>query len=307
MSVKTVQKIVFWLLLLACLTPWVTPPFALLLGLLASLGLIHPFRARNKQVSTWLLQIAIIGLGFGMPAREVLTVGPQAVALTVVSLALTLGLGWLLGRIFKVPAKLAYLLSVGTAICGGSAIAAVAPVIAADETDISLALATVFLLNALALFLFPWVGEALQLTQAQFGLWAALAIHDTSSVVGAGARFGEEALRIATAVKLQRALWIVPLTLVSAWALRRKDAPIKWPWFIGGFVLAVLAHTLWGDAGGLFPLMAKGAKQLMTVTLFLIGAGLTREMLMRLSVRPLVMGATLWLVVSGAALWVVRG
>lgn len=293
-------KILFAGLALLCLSPWVDPPLALGLGLVVALLGWRP-EALDKRLSTWTLQGAVVGLGFGMQAAEVLALGWRGLALTGGSLVLTLALGWALGRWLQVPARLSWLLGCGTAICGGSAIAAMAPVIDASDEDKTLALGTVFLLNAIALFAFPWLGAALQLSQQAFGIWAALAIHDTSAVVGAAARYGPEALQLATALKLQRALWIVPLTVaVAAW-LHRPGQRVQIPWFMGLFVLAVGLRSL-GDAGGLFPMLALGARHVLTLALFLTGANLDRQLFQRLSPRPVCLGLLLWLSVASASL-----
>jgi uncharacterized membrane protein YadS len=237
-----------------------------------------------------------------MAANQVFAIGWRPLLLTAVAIAATLGLSAALGRWLRLSPTLSALIGAGTAICGGSAIAALAPVLEADEHDSTVALGSVFLLNALGLFLFPLLGQQLGLSQAQFGLWAALAIHDTSSVVGAAARFGTEALQIATLVKLQRALWIVPLTLGAAWWFKKKQRP-KWPWFIAGFALAVGARSLWGDPLGLCSGLALVGRRGLTVALFLVGAGFNRQLLARLSPRPLLQAVLVWLMVSVGSLW----
>lgn len=295
-----VSVLLFCSLALLCLTPWVSPPLALALGLGVALLGVRP-AALDKRLSTWTLQLAVVGLGFGMQAGEVLALGWGGLLLTGGSLVLTLAVGWSLGRWLHVPARLSWLLGCGTGICGGSAIAAMAPVIDASDEDKTLALGTVFLLNAVALFVFPLVGGVLQLSQQAFGIWAALAIHDTSAVVGAAARYGPEALQLATALKLQRALWILPLSLgVAAW-LHRPGQRVQIPWFIGLFVLAVGLRSF-GEAGGLFPLLALGARHLLTLALFLTGANLDRQLFQRLSPRPVCLGVLLWLGVASGSL-----
>src|SRR5579871_1166576 len=217
------------------------PPFALALGLVFGLTLVHPLPAESRQLSKFLLQAAVVCLGFGMNLREVVHAGRSGFVYTAISIAFALTLGVLLGKSLRVGKTQSLLISVGTAICGGSAIAAMGPVLEANEEEMAVSLGTVFVLNSIALLLFPFIGLRLHLSQTQFGLWAALAIHDTSSVVGAGAKYGATALAVGTTVKLARALWIVPLAIATA-MLRKSKAKVQWPWFILYFcVAAVLA------------------------------------------------------------------
>lgn len=294
---------IFWSLLILCLTSWVTPPVALALGLLFAMIFNHPYKGHNSRVVKYLLQASVVGLGFGMNFTEVVAAGKSGILITIVSIAGTLGAGYVLGRLLAVPAKTAYLLSVGTAICGGSAIAALAPVIEADEKEVAVSLGSVFVLNAIALFLFPWLGHILTMTAHQFGLWSAIAIHDTSSVVGAAAHYGTEALKIATTVKLTRALWIVPLALVTAVLLRKKDAKISFPYFILAFVGASVVVSCLPALGPVYAGLVSVAKTGLTAALFLIGTGLTRDTLKSVGLRPVVQGVILWLLISGASLW----
>ncbi len=282
---------------------WVTPPVALFVGLVYALscGQAHP--KFNKKMSKYLLQYSVVGLGFGMNLHSALQSGKEGMGFTIVSVVGTLIIGWFIGRkLLKVDRNTSYLVSSGTAICGGSAIAAVGPVIRAKDSEMSVALATIFVLNAVALFIFPVLGHALNMTQQEFGLWAAIAIHDTSSVVGAGQAFGEEALSIATTVKLTRALWIIPVALVTSFIFKTKDQKVSIPWFIFFFILAMLVNTYFlgttetgvmvGDAINAF------ARKTLTITLFFIGASLSRDVLKAVGIRPLIQGILLWAVIS---------
>lgn len=289
----------FVLLLLFCATPWASPPIALALGLALALTLGNPFAAQTSKPTKILLQASVVGLGFGMNLQTVVEAGRTGVVFTIVTIAGTLALGFLLGRIMRISRTTAHLISSGTAICGGSAIAAVGPVIEASDEEMSVALGTVFILNSIALFAFPLLGHQAHLTQTQFGVWAAIAIHDTSSVVGAAAKYGTEALQIATTVKLARALWIVPLTLGTALAFKRKSTRIAIPWFILFFVLASLVRTY---ASGPWDVIVHLARIGLTITLFLIGAALSRRSLAAVGARPLILGVLLWIVISSVSL-----
>lgn len=284
-------------------TSWVTPPVALFTGLVFALLCGQPYPAFNKKVSKYLLQYSVVGLGFGMNLHESLASGKEGMAFTVISVVGTLAIGWVIGRkLLKVDRDTSYLISSGTAICGGSAIAAVSPVLKAKDTDMSVSLGTIFVLNAIALFIFPPIGHALGMDQHQFGTWAAIAIHDTSSVVGAGAAYGEEALKVATTIKLTRALWIIPLALFTSVAFNRKGGKISIPWFIFFFVLAMVVNTYvlsaseTGAAVGNF--VNSLARKSLTLTLFFIGASLSRSVLKAVGVKPMVQGVLLWVVIS---------
>ncbi|MEA2342161.1 MAG: hypothetical protein QOF63_330, partial [Thermoanaerobaculia bacterium] len=234
---------VFAALLIFCVTPWASPPIALALGLALALALGHPFASRNSKATKLLLQTSVVLLGFGMNLQKVVEAGRTGFIFTVVTIVGTLLLGFLLGRAMNISRTTSHLISSGTAICGGSAIAAVGPVVNATDEEMSVALGTVFILNSIALFIFPMIGHRLGMTQPQFGVWAAIAIHDTSSVVGAAAKYGADALQIATTVKLTRALWIVPVTLATAFFFKRKSAKVTVPWFILWFVVASVLRT----------------------------------------------------------------
>ncbi len=325
-------RVVFFLCLLFSVStlPWATPPVALAIGIAFGLIFEHPFASLSRKASKILLQVSVVGLGFGMNLQQVLKAGSSGFIYTLCGIAFALSLGWLLGKALQVQGNSSYLISVGTAICGGSAIAAVAPVIDASDEQLSVSIGTVFILNAVGLILFPPLGQHLQLSQSQFGLWAALAIHDTSSVVGAGAKYGAIALAIATTVKLARALWIVPVTLATA-ALRHKHAEladidlgddeisvetehqkktakhkIHWPWFILFFLLAAIMNTYLAPGNAGYRLAAKVAKVGLTATLFLIGTGISRRSLREVGVRPLVQGTTLWIIVATVSLLLIR-
>lgn len=264
----------------------------------------------NHKAVRLLLQVSVVGLGFGMNAGTALRAGREGLLFAVVSIAGTLGFGWLLGRIFGIEKKTSLLISGGTAICGGSAIAALSPVIHAEERQVSVAMGTIFILNSVALFLFPVVGHFLHLSQNQFGLWSAIAIHDTSSVVGAAGRYGPEALQIATTVKLARALWIIPVSLLAAFFFRGgsgnggKRARISIPWFIGLFVAAILLNT-WLPVPALDHAIVRASHAGLTLTLFLIGSGLSMQVLKNTGVRPLLQGILLWMLISVTTLWAI--
>lgn len=282
-----------------------SPPVALLMGLVYGLSFAHPYHVDAHRLSRLLLQVSVVGLGFGMNLAQVLQAGRSGFVYTAVSITFALLLGWGLGRALGVGKRVSFLISAGTAICGGSAIAAVAPVTEATEEEIAVSLGTVFLLNSVALLVFPVIGTALGLTQAQFGLWSALAIHDTSSVVGAAAKYGAVALAVGTTVKLARALWIVPVSLGAAAATKSK-AKIQWPWFILFFCLAAVANTYLPVFHAAYPEMKRLGLIGLTVTLYLIGTGLSKKTLQKVGVRPLVQGVALWVVVAVGSLALIR-
>ena len=305
------HRALFLALAAASLAPAVTPAVALGAGALLGLTLGNPFEAVSARVSKTLLKACVVGLGFGMSLPAVLDVGRSGVGVTALGIAFALSVGLLLGRLLKVEATTGALISGGTAICGGSAIAALGPALGAGAEAMSVSLATVFLLNGVALVAFPAIGHLLHLSQHQFGLWAAIAIHDTSSVVGAAQSYGPEALREATVLKLTRALWIVPLALgAAAWRRRtaRRDATaggearVAVPWFIGLFALASGVVALLPAGQPVYAALVALARQGLVLTLFLIGAGLSRQTLRAVGVRPLVQGVLLWIAVAGASL-----
>ena len=282
---------------------WVTPPVALFLGLIFALssGQAHP--KFNKKVSKYLLQYSVVGLGFGMNLQASLASGKEGMEFTVISVVGTMLIGWFIGRKFlKVDRDTSYLISSGTAICGGSAIAAVGPVLRAKDTEMSVALGTIFILNAIALFIFPVIGHALDMSQQEFGTWAAIAIHDTSSVVGAGAAYGEEALQI----KLTRALWIIPLALITSFVFKSKGQKISIPWFIFFFILAMVFNTYVLNSSETGIMIGEGinslARKTLTITLFFIGASLSRDVLQAVGIKPLIQGVLLWVTISVSTL-----
>ena len=291
--------------ILFCLTPWASPPVALALGLALALTIGNPFAGKTSKPTKLLLQASVVGLGFGMNLAKVVAAGRTGVVFTLATIAGTLLAGYALGRAMSISRGTAHLIASGTAICGGSAIAAVGPVLGATDEEMSVSLGTVFILNAIALFLFPPIGTYLHLSQTQFGVWSAIAIHDTSSVVGAAAKYGAEALQIATTVKLTRALWIVPLTIGTAFAFRRKAAKVAIPWFILFFLLASVARTYVPAPVELWDVLVRLARIGLTVTLFLIGAGLSRKTLVAVGIRPMLLGVILWIAISTVGLWAV--
>jgi uncharacterized integral membrane protein (TIGR00698 family) len=301
----TTRQLIFIIFLFLCLTPWITPPLALLMGLVIAQFVGHPFLHLNQKATHLLLQISIVGLGFGMNVHSALKAGKQGFLFTIISITGTLALGWLLGKIFKIDKKTFLLVSSGTAICGGSAIAAISPVIQAEEKQISVALGTVFILNSIALFMFPLIGHYFHLSETQFGLWCAIAIHDTSSVVGAASKYGPRALEIATTVKLARALWIIPVSIGAAIIYRNKSTKIKIPWFIGFFIAAMIINTYVPAVRTTAPALVSIGKTGLTLTLFLIGAGLSKKVLKSVGLKTMLQGVILWVVISLSALWTV--
>ena len=283
---------------------WLTPPVALFVGLLFAILFGQAFPEFNKKVSKKLLQYSVIGLGFGMNLESSLASGKEGMLFTIVSVFGTLLIGWFIGRkLLKVDKNTSYLISSGTAICGGSAIAAVGPIIKAKDSEMSVALGTVFILNAIALFIFPVIGKILGLDEQQFGTWAAIAIHDTSSVVGAGAAYGEEAIKVATTIKLTRALWIIPVAFFTSFVFRTKDSKVKIPWFILFFVMAMVANTyLLCDYPQVGSVISGLSRKCLTVTMFFIGASLSINTLKQVGVKSLVQGVLLWVIISVGSL-----
>jgi len=294
-------KTIFCLALLLAATGLVSPPLALLGGLVYGFAVPHPFHVESKRLAKFLLQASVVALGFGMNLQQVLHAGRSGFLYTAVSITAVMLMGLGLGYLFRVGKKSAFLISAGTAICGGSAIAAVGPIADASEEEMAVSLGAVFILNSVALFLFPLIGYAFHMTQSQFGLWSALAIHDTSSVVGATAKYGATALAVGTTIKLARALWIVPLCFVTAVTLKSK-ARIQWPWFILLFCLAVLLNSLLPAFNSTFGVLSHLGKIGLTVTLFLIGTGLNKATLKQVGVRTLLQGLALWIIVGAATL-----
>lgn len=298
------KKALFVLLSFLTLLPVVTTPLALTLGLVFGYFLGCPFQAQVPRATKWLLQAAVVGLGFGIPLRQVLETGRDGLPVAIGTIAFALIVGFALAALLKIRSNTTALITVGTAICGGSAIAAVAPTLRAKPEELSLALAAVFSLNAIALFLFPWIGHNLQLTPEQFGLWSALAIHDTSSVVGAASTFGPHALAIATTVKLSRVIWLIPITALFALAERHKGA-MSIPWFVLFFILAAGLKSSVESWNPAFELLASFAKQALCLVLFWIGSGLNKEALARVGAKPFVFAISLWVLLASASLFVV--
>jgi uncharacterized integral membrane protein (TIGR00698 family) len=301
----SLRQPVFLVALALCFFPFISPPIALAMGLVIALTLGHPYAKYNGKATKILLQVCVVGLGFGMQLDSVIKAGETGFLFTVATIFGTLILGYFVGKWLGLTRRLSHLIASGTAICGGSAIAAVGPVLEADSNEMSVSLGTVFVLNSIALLLFPFIGHALSMTQQQFGIWAAIAIHDTSSVVGAATKYGAEALEIATTVKLARALWIIPLALGTAFIFKTHSKKINIPYFIFLFVLASVAGTYIAGIDVIAPAIVTVAKQGLTVTLFLIGAGLSRTMLMTVGAKPLIFGVLLWVAISVTSLFVV--
>ncbi|SHI32881.1 conserved hypothetical integral membrane protein [Arenibacter nanhaiticus] len=301
----TTRELLFLIMVVLCLTPFISPPMALLLGLIVAQWIGHPYLHLNHKATHLLLQVSVVGLGFGMNMNSALKAGKEGVLFTIVSIVSILVIGFFMGKVLKLDKKTSYLISVGTAICGGSAIAAISPVIKAKENQISIAIGTIFILNSVALFAFPAIGSALDLSQTQFGMWCAIAIHDTSSVVGAASKYGDKALEIATTVKLARALWIIPLAFLSTYVFKNKGGNIKIPYFIGLFVLAMMANTYIPFVQEYSHYLTSIAKAGLTLTLFLIGCGLNRNVLSAVGYKPLLQGIVLWVLIAAGALWAI--
>ena len=304
LAVMTVCLLLGYVPGMSAFASWVTPPVALFLGLVFALLCGQAYPKFNKKVSKKLLQYSVVGLGFGMNLHASLASGKEGMMFTIISVVGTMVIGMFIGRqLLKMNRDTSYLISSGTAICGGSAIAAVGPVIKAKDSDMSVALATIFILNAIALFIFPVFGQWLGLSQQEFGTWAAIAIHDTSSVVGAGAAYGEEALQVATTIKLTRALWIIPLALATSFIFKGDGKKVSIPWFILWFIVAILLNTYLLDA---VPEVGKAiaglARKGLIITMFFIGASLSTDVLKSVGVKPLVQGVLLWLFISVGSL-----
>lgn len=307
MSQTQITRAAILILVSLALAGVLTASVALAVGLAIGLTAGNPWPAASSRVAKQLLQVAVIGLGFGVSLIDVWEAGRTGILVSIIGIGATLLLGRALGRVLEVPENTSVLITFGTAICGGSAIAAMAPVLNADDEEIGAALATVFTLNAVALFAFPPLGALMRLSEEQFGYWAALAIHDTSSVVAAGSVYGTTALAIATTVKLARAAWIAPITLAAAW-VRKAKGRVRVPWFILGFIFAAAVRASLPELEELWLFGAAAAKRLLVVTLLLIGTGMTRAVLSRVGFRPLVHGIVLWVVVAvGTLLLVTSG
>jgi uncharacterized integral membrane protein (TIGR00698 family) len=298
-------KTIFFLGLILTGSGIASPPIALLAGIIYGFTFTHPYQLDSRNLSRFLLQAAVVALGFGMSLRKVVSAGRAGFFYTAISISIAMLLGWSLGRLLGVTKKASFLISVGTAICGGSAIAAIAPITKPGEEEMAMSLGTVFILNSIALLIFPAIGLAFHMTQTQFGLWSALAIHDTSSVVGAAAKYGPQALQIGTAVKLARALWIVPVVTATAYFTKSK-AGVHWPWFILLFCLASIANTYLPAGAAVYSLLSRLGRVGLTVVLFLIGSGLSRDTLRRVGVRPFIQGVCLWATLATASFLAIR-
>ena len=299
---KNFLKILFIILAALCFFPVVSPPIALFLGIIFVNIFGQVFNA--DKIIKIVLQVSIVGLGFGINLKQALQAGSEGFLFTVFSITLIVVLGIALGYIFRIDKIITQLISFGTAICGGSAIAAIAPILKADGKQTSVSLGIIFLLNALALFIFPEIGQYFHLSQNQFGIWSAIAIHDTSSVVGAASKYGHEALQTATTVKLARALWIIPISFMLSF-LNKSGGKIKIPYFIGFFVLAILVNSYFPAIKDVASYVVDFSKSSLKVALFLIGTGLSFQNLKNIGIKPLLLGIILWVVISVISLFAV--
>jgi uncharacterized integral membrane protein (TIGR00698 family) len=301
------SRTIFFVCLLLAASGAVSPAIALAGGIAFGFTMEHPFRMESHSLAKLLLQASVVALGFGMNLKQVVHAGRSGFFYTAVSITCAMLLGLLFGSLLKVAGKASFLISAGTAICGGSAIAAISPITGANEEEISVSMGTVFLLNSIALLVFPAIGHGLHLSQDQFGLWSALAIHDTSSVVGAAAKYGNQALAVGTTVKLARALWIVPVSLLAAVYMTRTEhshgpLKVKIPWFIFLFCLAAAAATYFPRFAAQYGTLSHLGKAGLTATLFLVGTSLSKNTLRQVGVRPFLQGITLWIIVAGVSL-----
>ena len=300
------NKIIYILLIALVIFPFdlvgfgniITPAIALFLGLAFALIFKNPYPKFNKKTSKYLLQASVVGLGFGMNVTESLKSGGEGMLFTIASVIGVMVLGVLIGKWLLLNKKASYLIASGTAICGGSAIAAVGPIVKANEHEMAVSLGVVFILNAIALFIFPAIGHYFELSEVQFGTWAAIAIHDTSSVVGAGEAYGPIALQTATLVKLTRALWIIPLAIVTMFIFRDKTSKISIPWFIFMFILAMIINTYCNLPQQLTSSLLWIAKKGLVLTLFLIGASLSLSTIKAVGIKPLILAITLWIIIG---------
>lgn len=305
MKNKNTAKILFILIIALCLIPYVTAPMALLAGILFSMAIGNPYAEATKKYTHKLLQYSVIGLGFGMNAAVALEAGKSGFIYTMCGIAFTFTVGFLIARMLKVDNKTSFLISAGTAICGGSAIAAVAPVINAKHENTSVALGVVFILNSIALIIFPAIGHYFHLTETQFGIWSAIAIHDTSSVVGASSQYGKLALQTATTIKLARALWIIPVTFASGFIFKSEVRKAKIPYFIFFFIAAMILNSMLPSLRFAFQDVYAVAKQCLVLTLFLIGANLSPASIRSVGLKPFSMGIIIWIIVSVVAFAVI--
>lgn len=321
LSMMSVARPLYWVLVVLMLVPFkmlwgvevISAPTALFIGLVFAIVFGIPFPKFNKKLSKYLLQASVVGLGFGMNLQQSLKSGADGMLFTIVSVVSVMIIGVLVGRWMCINDKASYLISSGTAICGGSAIAAVGGVLKANEKDMAVSLGVIFILNAIALFIFPPLGHLFDMSQAQFGTWAAIAIHDTSSVVGAGAAYGTEACELATLIKCTRALWIIPLAFFTMWYFRKDirggegKAKVSIPWFILLFVVAMIINTytpasLTWVKESLYPGIVAIAKQALVAVLFAIGASLSLKVIKEVGAKPLIQAVVLWIVIGVSSL-----
>ncbi len=304
---KSIGKIIYIALIILVLFPYnlipqlpnvITPAIALFIGLVYAIIFKCPYPKFNKKTSKYLLQASVVGLGFGMNVNESLRSGAEGMMFTIISVIGVMTIGGLIGYWLHLNRKTSYLIASGTAICGGSAIAAVGPVLKANDQEMAVSLGVIFILNAIALFIFPPIGQFFDMTQEQFGTWAAIAIHDTSSVVGAGEAYGPQALQLATLIKLTRALWIIPLALFTMLIFRDKSSKISIPWFIFLFIIAMVLNTYCNLPTGLTQALVWIAKKGLVLTLFLIGASLSITAIKSVGIKPLLLAILLWLIIG---------
>jgi uncharacterized integral membrane protein (TIGR00698 family) len=299
------SKAFFFTALVLSFTGFLSPPLALAIGVFFGLAFPHPYLTSSRLAARFLLQVSVVALGFGMNLQQVLKAGRSGFVYTALGISFAILVGLALGRLLEVRSNASFLITTGTAICGGSAIAAVGPILHADGEEMAVALGTVFILNSVALLFFPPIGGALHLSQSQFGLWSALAIHDTSSVVGAASKYGPEALVIGTTVKLARALWIVPLALAIA-AVKHSKSKIQFPWFILFFCFAAVLNTYIHPVQSVSAALFSWGRLGLTATLFLIGSGISRATLKQVGWRPMLQGVLLWATVAITSLYFIR-
>ena len=309
---ERIRQIIFILCLLCCIIFDVSPPIALLTGLILAFTIGHPFLSLNKKATTLLLQVSIVCLGFNVNLTHALEAGEKGFVFTVCTIGITLLAGFLIGKWLKIDKTTSLLISNGTAICGGSAIAAVAPIVKANEQQMSVALGTIFILNSVALFIFPILGHWASFSQEQFGTWCAIAIHDTSSVVGAAKQYGADALKIATTIKLERALWIIPISLGTAYFQKNENVKIKMPYFIFYFIIAIIISTYLPIAyqiGGhtIYEWLYSFGKKGLVITLFLIGSGLSLKTIKSVGWKPILQGILLWILIGTSSFLVIKG
>lgn len=295
---QPISKVIFFLIIILALSGFISGPIALILGFVFASIFENPFMTQTRKGINYLLKVAIVGLGFGMELFETIKTSKEGFTITLLSIVLTITLGMLLIKLMKVDQKLGHLISSGTAICGGSAIAAVSPVIKADAKTISIALAVVFFLNSIALLIFPSIGHFFEMTQNQFGLWSAIAIHDTSSVVGAALEYGDEALQTATTVKLARTLWIIPLSIFSMFLFKVKGEKIKVPYFILIFIAVIILNSFMNIPAFISENIVMISKRLLVLTLFLVGTTISFKDLKAIGLKPILFAVILWVSIS---------